>query len=112
MLYHLFVISDVGRNNMKISSMVMSVMVVSLLCMATVSLGGDAFPGDKVPRMTTAELAAMIDSPDVIVIDVRRDSDWEGSEKVIRNAIRKPYNDVDSWVDDIDRSKKVVLYCA
>ncbi len=62
--------------------------------------------------MNAADLVAKIDSPDIVIIDVRRNSDWEGSEKVIKNAIRKPYNDVDGWAGEIALDQTVVLYCA
>jgi len=76
------------------------------------ALAGGAFAGDKVPRMGSSELLAMIDSPDVLILDVRRGSDWKGSEVMIKNAVRKAYNDVDSWIGDLPKDKKLVLYCA
>ncbi len=47
--------------------------------------------------MDIAELRSKLDSSDVLIIDVRRGFDWKGSEKMIKAAVRKAYNDVDGW---------------
>lgn len=76
------------------------------------AVAGPAFAGDKVPRMTADELLKKIDSPDVVIIDVRRGKDWEGSENMIKNAVRKPYNDVDGWAGEYAKDALLVFYCA
>lgn len=85
-----------------------------LLCLggAASVFAGAAFAGDKVPRMEAAELLAKIDSPDILIIDVRRGKDWEGSESMIKNAERRAYNDVDAWIGELPKGKTIVLYCA
>lgn len=87
-------------------------MTLLLLAMAATAVAGSAFAGDRVPRMEATELLAQLDSPDILIIDVRRSKDWEGSEKMIKNAVRKAYNDVDSWSAEIPKDKTIVLYCA
>lgn len=82
------------------------------LMISSVAMAGGAFAGDKVPRMEPAELLDMIDSPDVMIIDVRRGSDWDGSEKMIKNAVRRAYNNVEGWMSDLPKGKTIVLYCA
>lgn len=86
--------------------------VIFTVLMAGTALAGGAFAGDKAPRMTVQELAAMIDSPDVLILDVRRDGDFKGSELMIKNAERRAYNDVDNWAKALPKDKKIVLYCA
>lgn len=76
------------------------------------AIAGSAFPGDKVDRMEATELLAKIDSPNVVIIDVRRDRDFDGSELMIKNAVRKAYNDVESWAGEYDKEQTLVLYCA
>lgn len=85
-----------------------------LLCLAFAAsaAAGAAFAGDKVPRMQVKELLARIDAPDLMIIDVRRGRDFDGSEQMIKNAVRKAFNDVDTWSVDIPRDKTLVLYCA
>lgn len=83
-----------------------------LLLALTMFAGGTAFAGDTVPRMEPDELLAQIDSPDVLIIDVRRSGDWGNSMSMIKNAVRKDYDDVDSWADELPIGKIIVLYCA
>jgi len=93
-----------------------------VLCFLTLSLvgfvfvvnamAGAAFVGDTIPRMEVGELFDKLDFPDIMIIDVRRGSDWEGSELMIKNGVRKAYNDVDGWAGDVPRDKTLVLYCA
>lgn len=88
--------------------------IASLLVIgfATAAPAGGAFAGDRVPRMEATELLPLLDSPDVMIIDVRRGRDWDGSELMIKNAVRRAYNDVDAWMKSLPRDKKLVLYCA
>ncbi|NDV18916.1 hypothetical protein GO013_05720 [Pseudodesulfovibrio sp. JC047] len=83
--------------------------VVGLLCVAGTTLVACA--GDSVPRMQVGELVEMIDSDNVMVVDVRRSRDWEGSESMIKNAVRKPYDD-DAWMAVVPKDKTIVVYCA
>ena len=83
-----------------------------VLVLAVSGVAGSAFAGDRVPRMEITELAAMLDSPDVTIIDVRRNKDWEGHEAMIKNAVRRGYDDVTNWSADLPKDRKLVLYCA
>jgi len=89
--------------------------VVTLMVLATVMVMATtaevAFAQD-VPRMEADQLLEQIDSPDVLIIDVRRGGDWKGSGKMIKNSVRKPFDDVESWVDTLPQGKTIVLYCA
>ena len=49
------------------------------LAYSTSTMAGGAFAGDDVPRMEIQELLTKLDSPDIMIIDVRRGKDWEGS---------------------------------
>lgn len=73
---------------------------------------GAVYAGDGVPRMSAETLLEQLDSPDVMVIDVRTGPDFNGSELVIKNAQRQDYSDVASWADSLPRDKTLVLYCA
>ena len=89
-------------------------LLTALIClvMAAPAAAGGAFAGDKVERMKAETLLQQLDSPEIMIIDVRRGTDWEGSELMIKNAVRKPYNDVDGWAGDVPKDKTLVLYCA
>jgi rhodanese-related sulfurtransferase len=66
----------------------------------------------NVPRITKEELKAMMDNPDLVIIDVRYDKHWEGSDRMIKGAVREDYSDVKSWADKYRKDKLLVLYCA
>jgi rhodanese-related sulfurtransferase len=67
---------------------------------------------ENVPRMTKEELKAMMDNPDVVIIDVRYEKHWTGSDRMIKGAIRENYDDVKSWADKYGKDKILILYCA
>jgi predicted sulfurtransferase len=68
--------------------------------------------GAEIPRMTKEQLQAMIDSPDLVVIDLRTEKDWKASEFKIKGAVREDPFAVDGWVEKYPKNKTVVLYCA
>ncbi len=57
-------------------------------------------------------LKAMLNSPDLVVVDVRTGSDWSSSEFKIRGAVRVEPSEVASWADAHGKDKIYVLYCA
>jgi rhodanese-related sulfurtransferase len=65
-----------------------------------------------VPLMTKEELKAMLDNPNLIIIDVRAGTDWAGSDMKIKGAVREDPNDVKSWVDKYAKDRLIILYCA
>ena len=85
-----------------------SISVMMMACatwtMSTMSEG--------VPRMTKDELKALLDGPDLTIIDVRHDQDWKGSDVKIKGAVREDPNDVKSWVDKYAKDRLIILYCA
>ncbi len=65
-----------------------------------------------VPRTTKDELKAMLGNPDWVIIDVRAQSDWKGSDSKIKGAIREDPESVKSWAGKYSKDKTFVLYCA
>ncbi len=65
-----------------------------------------------VPRITKEELKAKLGSPNLVLLDVRAKSDWEGSNEKITGAVRMDPDAVDSWADTLPKDKEIVLYCA
>lgn len=65
-----------------------------------------------VPRMTKEELKAVLDSPDLVIIDVRQKMDWTESDLKIEKAVREDPGAVDSWANKYPKDKTLVLYCA
>jgi rhodanese-related sulfurtransferase len=79
-------------------------MACTTLNMSTMSKG--------VPRMTKDELKAMLGNPNLIIIDVRHDQDWKGSDVRIKGAVREDPDDVKSWARKYSKDRLIVLYCA
>ena len=70
-----------------------------------------AFCAEGVLKMNKEELKAVIDNPDVVIIDVRSGRDWKSSESKIKNAVREEPYKADSWADKYDKNKTYVFYC-
>lgn len=68
--------------------------------------------GTDVPLITTDELKAMLDDPNLLVLDVRRGKDWKSSEFKIKGATYAKPEAYDTWAGTYPKTKKVVLYCA
>ena len=65
-----------------------------------------------VPLMTKDELKAVLDDPDLVVLDARAGKDWKSSEFKIQGALRAAPGKFDSWGSSYGKEKKLVLYCA
>ena len=63
-----------------------------------------------VPRMTKEELKAMLDSPNLILIDVRTQRDWKESDLKIKGAFREDPQAVESWANKYSKDKTLVFY--
>ena len=80
--------------------------LVMMMACATLTLS------EGVPRMTKDQLKAMLDNPNLVIIDVRAGADWLRSDIKIKGAVREDYNDVNSWANKYTKNKLLVLYCA
>jgi hypothetical protein len=87
-------------------------MISVMVLAAWVGLHATALGASDAPRMGKDELKAMLDSPEVVVIDVRAYTDWVLSGEKIRGAVREEYRDFDAWSAKYPRDKVIVLYCA
>jgi predicted sulfurtransferase len=90
----------------------LSKVLTVLLAFASMALFAKAAVADEVPRMSKEELRAMLGNPDVVIIDVRTDKDWEASQSKIKGAVREEPRQAKSWADKYDKDKTYVLYCA
>lgn len=57
-------------------------------------------------------LKAILDSPDLVLLDVRTGKDWSSSEFKIKGAIRLKSDAIASAPDTYGKDKTIVLYCA
>ena len=67
---------------------------------------------NDVPRITKEELKAKLGSPNLVLLDVRSENDWETSDEKITGAMRMDPETVDSWAGTLPKDKEIVLYCA
>jgi len=66
----------------------------------------------EAPRITKEELREKMDRPEVVVLDVRKESDFEDSDMKIQGAERVDPADIDGWMSRFPRDRELVLYCA
>ena len=64
-----------------------------------------------VPMISKEELNAMLDNPDLIVIDVRRERDWKSSSMKIKGAVWEDFLEVETWAQTYPKNKTIALYC-
>ncbi|MCI5145498.1 MAG: hypothetical protein D3923_08185 [Candidatus Electrothrix sp. AR3] len=85
-----------------------------ILFVITLFLFVGAFPAlaAEVPRMSTDDLKARLDSADIAILDARAGKDWKSSEFKIKGALRLPSDQVDEWLSKISKEKKLIIYCA
>jgi rhodanese-related sulfurtransferase len=53
----------------------------------------------------------MDEDKDILVLDVRRNADYEADKEMIPGALRRNPEQVDEWVQEIPKDKDVVVYC-
>lgn len=65
---------------------------------------------EEVARKTTEELKGMLGQPNVVVLDVRTEYDWNSSGEKIKGAVRENPKEVESWAGRYPKDKTMVLY--
>jgi hypothetical protein len=71
-----------------------------------------ALSADDVPRMDKDELKALLDNPDVVILDARTSSDWNKSENKIKGANRLDKSNAESVGTIYPKEKTIVVYCS
>jgi len=64
-----------------------------------------------VSKISKEELNSMLNDPDLVIIDVRRERDWKSSSLKIRGAVWEDFLDADTWAQKYPTNKTIVLYC-
>jgi len=90
--------------------------IILLVAMATVFALAAFFAlpaaAQDVKRMTIEELKGMLGNPGLVVIDVRRDGDWQSSAVKVKGAVREDPEKADTWMSKYPKDKTLVFYCA
>jgi len=76
------------------------------------SCAAPAWSNTDAPLVTKEDLKAMIDDPEVLVLDVRQAGDWQSSEFKIKGAVYANPSDYNAWAKTYPKDKTLVLYCA
>ena len=86
--------------------------LIKALSSYLVCISAQAATAQDVPRITMEEVKAMLDKPDVIILDVRPDEQWKQSSRKLPGAVHEDPEDVKSWADKYPKEKTLILYCA
>ncbi|MGQ4807853.1 hypothetical protein NKDENANG_01215 [Candidatus Entotheonellaceae bacterium PAL068K] len=86
------------------------ILAVSLLLASAFALMAGA--KTEVKLMDQETLKSKLGDSDVVILDVRRGSDWRASESKIKSAVRVERQDVQGLADKYEKDKTLVFYCA
>ncbi len=89
----------------KLKSLLLSCLVLVLYACSTSGAG-------EVTTISKDQLKEKLAKPDVTIIDVRANPDFESSEWKIQGARREVPTDVTQWMGKYPKDKTIVLYCA
>jgi rhodanese-related sulfurtransferase len=89
-----------------------SLFISALLIFFMVGLFPEITKSADAPRITKEELKAMLDSPNLTVIDVRTQRDWKEDDLKIKGAVREDPGTVESWANKYPKDKALVFYCS
>ena len=92
---------------MKRTSSVVFKLSVALTLVVACSL--NALSGNA-PRITPEQLKSMLGDPKLVIVDVRRNLDWNSSEYKIKGAVRADPTKVESWASSFGKDKTFVIY--
>jgi len=85
---------------------------VSIVLLVLVALAYGFARADDSHTMTKEQVRSMLGKPDVIIIDVRSNYDWEESKVKIPGAVREEGMKFASWMNKYPKDKTLILYCA
>jgi rhodanese-related sulfurtransferase len=85
--------------------------LTSIVFLALIVLVGVARADDPLV-MTKEQLLPLLGKPDIIIIDVRTNYDWDSSKVKIKGAVREEGMKFASWMKKYPKDKTIVFYCA
>jgi hypothetical protein len=85
--------------------------VISTVVLVLIALAYGVVRADDSHMMTKEQLRSMLGKPDVIIIDVRTNYDWDNSKVKIPGAVREEGMKFGSWMNKYPKDKTIVLYC-
>jgi hypothetical protein len=86
-------------------------LITAILMFSVVSgCASSPFADDAVSRMSKEELKQRLGAPDVIILDTRTGSDWNGSDQIIPGAVRAEPKEFSKWAEAYPKDATIVLY--
>ena len=86
--------------------------MVSIALLVLLALTYGMARADDSHVMKKEQLRPLLGKPDVIIIDVRTNYDWDNSKRKIPGAVREEGMKFGSWMNKYPKDKTIVLYCA
>jgi rhodanese-related sulfurtransferase len=86
--------------------------IVSTVLLVLIALACGVARADDAQMMTKDQLLPLLGKPDVIIIDVRTNYDWDNSNVKIKGAVHEEGMKFGSWMKKYPKDKTIVLYCA
>jgi hypothetical protein len=86
----------------KVFILALSVAMLGVFAVATIA--------SEVTKISIEELKAMLGNPDVIILDVDREGNWEDRDRKILGALRENPKEIESWMNRYPKNKTLVLY--
>lgn len=74
-----------------------------IICLLLLLVGCDK------QNISSEEVYKMMKNEDVVIIDVREDFEYEGGH--LENSINIPLDDLEKKINEIDKDKKIIVYC-
>jgi cytochrome c-type biogenesis protein CcmH/NrfG len=88
-----------------------AVIIAALLSLFAIGVMAQVSTPEDVPRISKEKLKAMLGKPDVTILDVRLEAQWQADAEKIPGAVHEnPALDVKSWLDKYPKDKTIVLY--
>lgn len=75
-------------------------------------MGGKSDQEEAAPRIAKEDVRPMLGTADLVLLDVRSESDWAESDMKIKGATRENARDYAQWSGKYPKDKTLVLYCA
>ncbi len=87
--------------------------IVAIVGLFLAACAHNSGPAGKAPRMSKDELRSLLGSPNLVILDVRLDREWEKSKTKIQGAVREdPEKDTRTWMNRYPKDKILVFYCS
>jgi rhodanese-related sulfurtransferase len=87
--------------------------VTILIAVFSLVIGGisvEKSAAEDVPRISKEELKPKLGNPDMIILDVRHETQWKASNRHIIGAFHENPEEVKAWADKYPKDKTLVLY--